>query len=63
MTAFTLNNKTKFDLFVILVGIIATVGFAVKGYVYNKEHLYAYAFMSFLITTIYAKLTDISSNV
>lgn len=63
MAAFTLNKKSKFDLFIIVIGVIATVSLAVKAITRGEPYLGAFAFMSLMITAIYAKYSDISDNI
>jgi hypothetical protein len=62
MEAFS-HRFNKFDLFVILIGLVATINFVCRYFITHNDLNAALAFMSLLITAVYAKWSDISSNI
>ena len=61
MNAFNLRMN-KWDIIVIIVGVITTLSLAAKGIYLQEDYLYGCAFMTGLATSIYAKYADIQAN-
>ena len=52
----------KWDLAIILIGILATITFLVKGVVYENLDFFIAAIVSFLVTLWYAKHSEINAD-
>ena len=52
----------KFDIFVIIMGILITLAFVVKSTACQSMSHIAYAFMTLLITVMYAKAASIHND-
>lgn len=57
------HRYNKFDLFVIIIGIVATINFVCRYFVNHNDLHAGLAFLTLLATAIYAKWSDISSNI
>lgn len=61
MNAFNLRMN-KWDVIIIIVGVITTLSLAAKGLYLQENYLYGCAFLTGFATAVYAKYADIAGD-
>lgn len=57
------HRYNKFDIFVIIIGIVATINFVCRYFITSNDVNAGIAFLTLLATSIYAKMSNILGDI